>query len=152
MNPAAARVLARTMISHVVLGDWALDHVASINYRTIGHQMRISRYVLAQNAGQIVRRNISGHERANIAAYLDERHYRRHATLQPARPLPFCLWRGLPPIQVSSASTMSLKLGLASPIFRDAVLAKDKAQRYTPLEKTTIVKHLLKYLLFRQGI
>lgn len=58
MNPAGSCVFARAMIRHVVLGDWALDHMASIDYRTIGHEVRISRDVLAQNGLGRVRRGI----------------------------------------------------------------------------------------------
>jgi hypothetical protein len=99
VNPARSRVLARAMICHVVLSDWALDHMASIDYRTISHKVRIGSDVLAQNAGQIVRCNVGCYERANVAASLDERNYRRLASLKPTLlwALPFCLLRGFPP-------------------------------------------------------
>jgi hypothetical protein len=41
LNPAGSRVLARAMVGHVVFGDWALNYMAPIDYRTIGHQVRI---------------------------------------------------------------------------------------------------------------
>ena len=122
MNPAGPRILARAMIGHVVLGDWVLDHMASINHRTIGHEVRIRSEVLAQDAGQIVRRNIGCYERADVAASLNERHYRRLPSLEPS-----LLWAFALLLVTRLSADISFvgfndaaKFWFGSPIFRHA--------------------------------
>lgn len=84
VNPARTCVLASAMIRHVMLSEWTSDDMTSIDYGTVGHQMRIRRDVLAKNASKIVRRNVGGYKRPNIAVSLDKRHDRSFASLQPA--------------------------------------------------------------------